>query len=270
LLRLILVIKLKKILVTGARSGISSALIDRLKNKEFIIYLTVHTKKELARVNEQYSKYKNIKCFKLDINSENDRKILINLDIDILINIAGIGYGGSISEIPMNLVRKNFETNVFSSFEIVQIILNKMIQKNKGKIIIMSSLIGLMPLKFLGVYSATKASIIHLTTTLKEELKILNTKIKIILIEPGMYHTGFNQVMLENKYDWMIKKSYFKEELELIRKKENLFFNLFEKKNLNSIVSKMEKAVIKENPKFIYRSPWLQVIGAKLYQLFKM
>ena len=60
----------------------------------------------------------------------------------------------------------------------------------------MSSLIGLMPLKFLGVYSATKASIIHLTTTLKEELKLLDTNIKVVLIEPGMYHTGFNQVML--------------------------------------------------------------------------
>lgn len=127
-----------------------------------------------------------------------------------------------------------------------------------------------MPLKFLGVYSATKASIIHLTTTLKEELKLLNKNIKVVLIEPGMYHTGFNQVMLENKYDWMSQKSYFKDELDLIRKKENFFFNLFEKKNLNSIVSKIEKTVVIDNPKFIYRAPLLQVIGAKLYQLFKM
>ena len=48
------------------------------------------------------------------------------------------------------------------------------------------------------------------------------------------------------------------------------FFNLFEKENLNSIVSKIEKAVVIDNPKFIYRAPLLQVIGAKLYQLFKM
>lgn len=261
---------MKKILVTGARSGIANSLIERIKNKKILIYITVHTKKELIRVKEKYKNYKNIKCFKLDITSENDRKFLENLDIDILINIAGIGYGGSISEIPMDLVRENFETNVFSSFEIVQMVIKKMIQKNSGKIIIMSSLIGLMPLKFLGVYSATKASIIHLTTTLKDELKLLNTNIKIVLIEPGMYHTGFNQVMLENKYDWMSEKSYFKEELDLIRKKENIFFNLFEKKKLNSIVSKIEKSVLEENPKFIYRAPLLQVIGVKLYQLFKM
>lgn len=261
---------MKKILVTGARGGIANSLIERLKNKEFLIYITVHTKKELIRVKEKYKNYKNIKCFKLDITLENDRKILESLDIDILINIAGIGYGGSISEISMDLVRENFETNVFASFEIVQIVINKMIQKNSGKIIIMSSLIGLMPLKFLGVYSATKASIIHLTTTLKEELKLLDTNIKVVLIEPGMYHTGFNQVMLENKYDWMSQKSYFKNELDLIRKKENFFFNLFEKKNLNSIVSKIEKSVVEDNPKFIYRAPLLQVIGAKLYQLFKM
>ena len=38
-------------------------------------------------------------------------------------------------------------------------------------------------------------------------MKLLDTEIKIVLVEPGMYHTGFNQVMLENKYDWMNEKS---------------------------------------------------------------
>ena len=54
----------------------------------------------------------------------------------------------------------------------------------------------------------------------------LGTNIKISLIEPGMYHTGFNQVMLENKYDWMSINSYFEEQINIIRKKENLFFKI--------------------------------------------
>lgn len=261
---------MKKILITGARSGIGNALVNRLIKQNYYIYLTVHTEKQYEISKEKYKEYSNIKCIKLDVTLESDRKKIENLDIDILINIAGIGYGGSISEIPMNKVRENFEVNVFSSFELVQLVLKQMMAKKKGKIIIMSSLAGILPLNFLGSYCATKASIIQLTTTLKNELKILDTNIKIVLVEPGMYHTGFNQVMLENKYDWMKNKSYFENELWLIRKRENLFFGLLEKKKLNSIVSKIEKAVQKDNPKFIYRAPFLQVIGAKLYQIFKM
>lgn len=260
---------MKKILITGARSGIGNATIDKLVKKDYYIYLTVHTDKQLEFVKEKYREYSNIKCFKLDITLDTDRKKIEKLDIDILINIAGIGNGGSISEIPMEKVRTNFEVNVFSSFEVVQLVLKQMMVKKRGKIIIMSSLASILPLNFLGVYCATKASINMLTTTLKNELKLLNTDIKIVLIEPGMYHTGFNQVMLENKYDWMIEKSYFKNELALIKKHENLLFGLLEKNKLDSIVKKIIKAVDNENPKFIYRAPFLQVVGAKIYQIFK-
>lgn len=263
-------INLKKVLITGARSGIGNALVKRLINKDYYIYLSVHTEKQLERIKERYKEYSNIRCLKLDVTIESDRKKAEKLDIDILINIAGIGNGGSIAEIPMEKVRENFEVNVFSSFELVQIVLKQMITKRKGKLIIMSSLAGILPINFLGSYCATKASIIQLTTTLKNELKLLNTNIKVVLIEPGMYHTGFNQVMLENKYDWMREKSYFENELNLIKKRENLFFGILEKHKLNSIVSKIEKAVEKEKPKFIYRAPFLQVMGAKLYQIFKM
>ena len=261
---------MKKILITGARSGIGNAVVNKLLDKDYYIYLTVHTEEQLERIVQKYKEYSNIRCMKLDVTLESDRKKIEKLDIDILINIAGIGYGGSISEISMDWVRENFEVNVFASFELVQIVLRQMMKKRKGKLIIMSSLAGILPINFLGSYCATKASIIQLTTTLKNELKMLNNDIKVILIEPGMYHTGFNQIMLENKYDWMREKSYFQNELSLIKKRENLFFGLLEKNNLNSIVKKIVKAVESENPKFIYRAPLFQVIGAKLYQIFKM
>ena len=124
-----------------------------------------------------------------------------------------------------------------------------------------------MPIKFLGSYCATKSSINTLTKCLKNELKIINSNIKTILILPGMYHTGFNQVMLENKYN-DLKDGYFKKELELIRLEENLLFNIFESKTYNSIVDKIYKAIKSDNPKFIYSSPVYQYILAKIYQLF--
>lgn len=262
-----MVIKLKKILYTGARSGIAINTINKIMNDDYYIYLTVHTDKQLEYIKEKYKDKNNIECFKLDITNKKDREKLEKLDIDILINNAAIGEGGSLTEINMDRVRDNFEVNVFSSFEIVQIVLKRMIEKDRGKIIIMSSLASIIPLNFLGSYCGTKASISHMTRILKNEIKLISKNIKIVLIEPGMYHTGFNQVMIDNKYNNI--DSYFDNQIKEIRKKENLLFNILEKKNYNSISNKIIKAIKCNNPKFIYRAPLLQGLGAKIYNMFK-
>lgn len=260
---------MKKVLYTGARSGISEFVINKLIKKNYFIYITVHTSIEEEVLKEKYKHIKTVECFKLDITDKKDREKLSKLDIDILINNAAIGQGGSLSEIDMNRVRENFEVNVFSSFEIVQIVLKDMLKKKKGKIIIMSSLASIIPLNFLGSYCGTKASISHMTRILKNEMKLINKNIKIVLIEPGMYHTGFNQVMLENKYKYMNIDSYFKSQIEKIRKKENLIFTLLEKRSLSSIGNKIVKAIDSNNHRFIYRAPFLQSLGVKIYSIFK-
>lgn len=260
---------MKTILMTGARSGIAADVIKKLKTKNYKIYVAVHTDTQCKRIKKIYKNDKNIYCIKLDVTDKEDIKKLNKIDVDILISFAAIGNGGSISEIKMDKVRENFEVNVFSNFEVVQIVLKNMIKKDSGKIIMISSLAGILPLKFLGSYCATKSSIIMLTQVLKKEIKLISKNIKISLIEPGMYHTGFNQVMLENKYDWMSINSFFEEQINIIRKKENLFFKILEKNKLNSISNKIIKAIEVENPNFIYRAPFLQVIGTKIYQIFK-
>ena len=154
---------MKKILFTGARSGIANAVIDEIINKKYYIYVTVHTEKQLQIISKKYEDYRNVECFKLDITNADDRRKLEELDIDILVNNAAVGYGGSIAEIPMSKVRKNFEVNVFSYFEVEQIILKNMIKRNSGKIINIASIAGIIPMCFLGSYCATKASIIKMT-----------------------------------------------------------------------------------------------------------
>lgn len=239
-------------------------LIKEIKH-DYFIYVTTHTDKELKNIKELYKNDKNIKCFKLDITDKLDRNKLINLDIDILISNAAIGIGGSIINMNIDDIRYNHEVNVFSNIEVIQIVLKNMLKKDKGKIIIMGSLAGIIPISFLGSYCSTKASLIKISECLKKELNILNSNIKISLIEPGLYHTGFNNIMFDNKYDTNFD-NLFKEELEIIRKKENILLTLLEKRNLNSIVKKIKKSL--EEDKFIYRAPLSQVIGAKLYNLF--
>lgn len=257
------------ILFTGAVSGIANSVVNELlKFKKYNIYLTVETDTQLKNVKEKYKNNPRVSCFKLNVTNVHDREKLKDLNIDILVNNAAIGYGGSIAEIPMSKVRKNFEINVFSTFEIIQIVLKNMIKKGKGRVIVISSIAGIIPFNFLGSYSATKSSVTTLTTTLKNEMKLINKNIKIVLIEPGLYHTGFNQVMFENKYDWMIKESYFKENLDKINNKEKLMLSIMEKRKLDSIVNKIVEAITTKNPKFIYRAPFTQAMTSKIYDLF--
>ena len=254
---------MKKILYTGATSGIAKEVIKKLKNK-YYIYIGTHTEKQKQLLKQRYIQEKNIEVIKLDLLNKKDLEKIKKIDIDILISNAAISYGGSISEIELEKVREIFEINVFKNFELVQIVLEKMIKKNQGKIIMISSLAALMPMKFIGPYSASKASINKLTIALKKELKLINKNIHISIIEPGMYKTGFNQIMLENKYDWMEKKSYFKKELETIRKKESILWNILEKRKLKSITKQIVKAV-ETNNKFIYSAPLTQRIIAKIH-----
>lgn len=254
------------ILYTGARSGIASKVIENLMKEKVHIYVTVETELQLKEVKKKYKNYKNITCLKLDITNKDDYNQFKDIKVDVLVCNAAIGYGGSIAEINMDKVRQNFEVNVFSNFTFIQFILKQMIERKEGRIIMMSSLAGILPIPFLGSYCASKASIIKLAECLKLELCHLDTNIDIVLIEPGLYHTGFNQVMLENKYKDMTN-GYFKEEIEMIRKKETLFFRLLEHQEYKSIVKKINKAILSEHPKFIYRAPFFQSVGAKLYQI---
>lgn len=260
--------QLKTILFTGARGGIIASVIEKIKNKNYKIYITVHTDTQLEIVKEKYKTYKNIECIKLDVTSKEDRQNIKNLDIDILVLNSAVGYGGSIAEIDMNLVRNNFEVNVFSNFEIVQLLIGNMIQKNKGKIIFMSSLASIYPIPFIESYAATKASIVRLALSLKKELKILKSNIDISIIEPGFYYTGFNQVMFQNKYEWMDIETYFHSCIDLIRKKESFIEKYIEKKNLKSIEKQIVKAIQSKNSDTFYRAPLLQSFLAKSYQIF--
>ena len=129
----------------------------------------------------------------------------------------------------------------------------------------MSSMASTFPIPFLGGYSATKASISILSKALSSELKYLDVNIPVIIIEPGLYKTGFNEIMFENKYDFF-ESSYFKEKETVLRTKEEIIKYL-EKKDLKSIRQKIIKAIFKKNPKKIYRAPFLQKIGIFIYKI---
>ena len=81
-----------RILITGATSGIGFDLATKLSQRNHTVYITTHTKNQLKSLEDKIKELNlNILCFKLDIREKEDRKLLRVLNIDCLVNHAGIG-----------------------------------------------------------------------------------------------------------------------------------------------------------------------------------
>jgi short-subunit dehydrogenase len=256
------------VLITGAKRGIGYHTALELAKRNHLVYVTTHHKEDALSLNKKFRNKENLIAFKLDITKKEDREKIKNLEIDVLINNAAIGESGSIAEIPMELVRDTFNTNVFSTFELIQLVLSDMIKKDKGKIISIGSVVGTMPKTWMGVYSATKASLETLLITLRRELEHLGSNIKIVLIEAGAYHTGFNQDMIKTKSKWFDHNSYFYHIKKKLYEEEEKFFEKIEKRKLDSVVSKIITAVESDSPKFRYTVPISHYLISKLYKFF--
>lgn len=258
-----------KILITGSSSGIGFDTGVRLLKKGHFVYFTVHLDSQIETLIEKLKELnllKNASVFKLDITDIEDRKLIYQLDVDCLLCNAAVGYGGSVLDIPISHLEENFKVNVFSNIELIQMYCGHLfLEKKQGKIVVMSSIAGIIPIPFLGSYCVTKASLITLTTCLKKELKLITNDIKVKLIEPGIFNTGFNDVMIENK-----KESIYFDSLEptLTNTMKGLF-SFFGYQHTNCITNKIIKAIESDSNKLVYSAPLSQKIVAKLYSLFR-
>lgn len=256
---------MKNILITGARSGMIYPVIQKLKEKNHI-YVSVHTESELKSIKRLYKDDKNIECLKLDITKDLNK--IDKIDIDVLVCNGAIAESGSLFEIPIDKVKDNFEVNVFSNLKLIQRVSQKMIKKGKGRIVIISSLTSKMPIPFLGSYSGTKAALSVFARCLHYESMLLSSKIDIVLVEPGLYRTGFNKLAFDKKYDFMDYNSFFSNQIEFIRKCENVYLWLFEKRKLYSIARKIYEAITVSKPRFRYSAPMSHNLFSKIINLF--
>lgn len=259
-----------KILMTGAASGIGYSLAKELIKRSHIVYITVHHNKEIKSVRRKLKKdniLRNVYVFKMDITNKRDLSLIDDLDIDVLVNQAGIGVGGSLLDMDVKDIRGNFETNFFSTLELTKKFIDKKKKEDKkGKVLITASLAGLMPIPFLGSYCSTKSALITMGMCLDKELKKSNSKVRLKLILPGAYKTGFNQVMIESFAKSIDNSDYFIYSDDLVMNQKR-FFNVIESFDISSIVYQMVDAIESDNNKLFYKAPLSQKIFTKLYML---
>lgn len=258
-----------QILIIGGRGGIAYLTASKLSKLGHKVYLCTHTNKQLETLKNKIKKEQlDIAPYKLDITNKNDLELLDQLDYDLVWAHAGIGNGGTLLAMEVDILRENYETNVFGTMEVVRKAYLKFKQQNKkGKIFVTSSLAGMLPLPYLSCYTSSKAALSILCFTLKKELKESDTNITISLIEPGAYKTGFNEVMIENKEKFLKKRNIFYYNRKKITQSQKRLFNFIENRNINKLTDKIIKEMLKEKSKFKIRSPFIQAVFTKLYFL---
>ena len=115
--------------------------------------------------------------------------------IDVLINNAGLAYVATVEDMTMEDWRRQFETNFFGVVRVTQAVLPKMRERRSGRIVMISSVSGLVTPPTQGAYSASKHAMEGLSNALRHELYPFG--VKTILIEPGYIVTNIQQTAVE-------------------------------------------------------------------------
>jgi NAD(P)-dependent dehydrogenase (short-subunit alcohol dehydrogenase family) len=107
--------------------------------------------------------------------------------LDILVNNAGYELAGALEELSLDEAKAQFETNFFGVVRMVKAVLPRMRRQKHGQIVNVSSLAGLSPIPFMGIYSASKFALDGYTEALRLEVKPFN--IHVSQIEVGFLRT---------------------------------------------------------------------------------
>ncbi|MBN2007435.1 MAG: SDR family oxidoreductase [Anaerolineae bacterium] len=175
----------KVILITGASSGIGAACAAHLARCGYRVYGTSRQERHV----EGFTMLPMDVTDAASIRRVVDHVAASESRLDVLINNAGFGYGGSIEDTSHEEALDTFATNFFGALSMCRAVLPVMRQQHSGLIINVSSIGGLMGMPYQGVYSASKFALEGLTETLRLEVKPFG--VQVVLLEPGDVRTSF-------------------------------------------------------------------------------
>src|SRR5580692_8229375 len=192
---------LKKVLITGAGTGFGHEAAMRLAEKGFDVIAGVEIYAQVQTMKRQAAERGvTLQVEKLDVTNDGDRRKALDWGVEILVNNAGVGEGGSTVDIPAANIRHQFEVNVTGPLLLTQPIAKQMIKRGAGRIVWVSSREGLNVNPFTGIYSASKHAVEATAETMADELQEYN--IEVATVNPGPFLTGFNDRMFQTWESW--------------------------------------------------------------------
>lgn len=185
------------ILITGAGSGFGRGAAVELARRGHRVIGGTLTAEEAASLDAEG--IDGLQGCKLDITDEADLAAAAEFEIDVLVNNAGRGQLGPLAHVPIEKVRQVFEVNVFGTLRITQAILRGMVERGRGRVIIVSSIAGVSSGPLSGPYAMTKHALEAMTMSLRAEMAPQG--IEVCKLNPGPYATGFNDRMVDGVVD---------------------------------------------------------------------
>ncbi|MEW2306135.1 oxidoreductase [Streptomyces sp. NPDC006655] len=175
-------------LVTGASSGIGRAAALALVGAGFAV---VGTSRNAAKAEPLAG----VTFLDLDVADDKSVRSLVGevIDrfgrIDVLVNNAGVGAVGAGEESSINQAKEVFDINVFGVMRMANAVLPHMRAQGSGRVVNVSSVLGLIPAPFMAVYAATKHAVEGYSESIDHELR--EHGVRMLLIEPAYTKTSF-------------------------------------------------------------------------------
>ena len=182
------------VLITGCSSGIGLSAALTLHRRGYRVFASARKETDVKILQQQGL----IDSLMLDIeDSDSIQRGLAEVlaktggTLDALINNAGYAIPGAVEDLSRDLMRKQFETNVFGTMELTNRVIPIMRQQGSGRIIQVTSILGIIAMPYRGAYNASKFALEGFSNTLRMELR--DSPIKVIMIVPGPIATRFRQ-----------------------------------------------------------------------------
>jgi NADP-dependent 3-hydroxy acid dehydrogenase YdfG len=181
------------VLITGCSSGIGRATALRLAAAGWPVWATARRPETIADLADA-----GCRVLALDVTDEASMTAAVAEvereagAVGVLINNAGYSQSGAIETVPLDAVRKQFETNVFGLVRLTQLVLPRMRAQRWGKVVNIGSMGGKLTFPGGGHYHATKYALEAISDALRFEVRGFG--VDVILIEPGLITTEFGNV----------------------------------------------------------------------------
>ena len=186
-------------LVTGASSGIGRDIAKELAKKGYDIIAVARNKEALENLKKEIDNVK-VDIQILDVTNRegciqlHDEMIKKYGFVDIVVNNAGFGTCGKFVDTDLNKEIKMIDTNITALHMLTKLFLIDMVKEDKGYIMNVASIAGFMPGPLMATYYSSKAYVVRLTQSIRQELFMMKSHVKISVLCPGPVKTNFGKV----------------------------------------------------------------------------
>jgi short-subunit dehydrogenase len=179
-------------LITGCSTGIGRATAVELAARGYDVIAT-------ARKPETLDDLKVAQTLALDVDDDGSIAAALNAagPIDVLVNNAGFGVEGAIESVPLDEVKRMFETNVFGAARMIQAVVPAMRERGSGSVVNVTSTAGIASPPLGGYYAASKFALEAISEALHIEAGHFG--VRVLVIEPGVIETNFGTNVLDHR-----------------------------------------------------------------------